>query len=62
MGSGIAIASLLSGYNVLIKEIEDEFLQNSLKRIKGIFFIKFKIQFTKELKEKLFQKHNMKKL
>ena len=37
MGSGIVTALILSGYPVLLKEINDKFLQGGLGRIKGTF-------------------------
>jgi hypothetical protein len=44
MGSGIAVSSLLSGYNVLIKEIDNDSLNFSLNRILGfLFFLTIKI-------------------
>jgi NADPH-dependent 2,4-dienoyl-CoA reductase/sulfur reductase-like enzyme len=39
MGSGIVTALILSGYSVLLKEINDKFLQTGLGRVKGIFVV-----------------------
>lgn len=39
MGSGIVTALILSGYSVLLKEINDKFLQAGLERIKGTFVV-----------------------
>ena len=36
MGSGIATALILSGYPVILKEVNDKFLQAGLERIKGL--------------------------
>lgn len=35
MGSGIATALLLSNYPVILKEVNDKFLQAGLGRVKG---------------------------
>jgi enoyl-CoA hydratase/3-hydroxyacyl-CoA dehydrogenase len=37
MGSGIVTACILSGYSVLLKEINDKFLQMGLGRVRGNF-------------------------
>lgn len=39
MGSGIVTALVLSGYTVLLKEINDKFLQTGLGRVKGTFVV-----------------------
>lgn len=36
MGSGIATALLLSGYQVILKEVNQKFLEGGLGRVKGI--------------------------
>lgn len=35
MGSGIATALILSNYSVILKEVNDKFLQGGLGRVKG---------------------------
>lgn len=35
MGSGIATALILSGYPVILKEVNDKFLQAGIDRVKG---------------------------
>lgn len=37
MGSGIVTALILSGYSVLLKEVNDKFLQMGLGRVRGNF-------------------------
>lgn len=39
MGSGIATALILSGIPVLLKEINDKFLQQGLARIQGVLCV-----------------------
>jgi len=39
MGSGIATALVLSNVPVVLKEVNDEFLQAGLKRIEGIAYL-----------------------
>lgn len=38
MGSGIATALLLSGYQVVLKEVNQKFLDGGLGRVKGLTF------------------------
>lgn len=40
MGSGIATALLLSGYQVILKEVNQKFLEGGLGRVKGMNLIK----------------------
>ncbi len=35
MGSGIVAVYLLKGYNVILKEINEKFLNDGLKRVSG---------------------------
>lgn len=35
MGSGIATALILSNYQVILKEVNDKFLQSGIDRVKG---------------------------
>lgn len=35
MGSGIATALILSNYEVILKEVNDKFLQAGIDRVKG---------------------------
>lgn len=35
MGSGIATALILSNYQVILKEVNDKFLQAGISRVKG---------------------------
>lgn len=35
MGSGIATALILSNYSVVLKEVNEKFLQSGLDRVKG---------------------------
>lgn len=46
MGSGIVTALVLSGYSVILKEINDKFLQAGLGRVKGNFVTKRLIMYV----------------
>lgn len=47
MGSGIATALLLSRYTVILKEVNERFLQSGIGRVKGtkIFLFRSQVHF-----------------